>query len=90
MKIIKYPSVEDWNQILARPVFDSTSLFDKVGKILEDVKENGDKALKSYTLQFDKVSVEQIEVSREEIDAAASQINIHLKQAIEISCRTSS
>ena len=30
MQIFKYPSKETWAQILARPVFDSTSLFDTV------------------------------------------------------------
>jgi len=87
MQIIKYPSKEDWNQILSRPVFDSTSLFDKVGKILEDVKKNGDKSLKAYTLQFDQVAIENIEVSKEEINASGDKLNIHLKQAIEMARR---
>lgn len=87
MQIIKYPSREDWNSILSRPVFDSTSLFDKVGKILEDVKKNGDKALKAYTLQFDQVAVEDIEVSKEEINASGDKIGINLKQAIEMARR---
>jgi histidinol dehydrogenase len=87
MQVIRYPSRETWKSILARPVFDSSTLFDKVGKILEDIRLNGDKAVRSYTHQFDKVEIDVLEVSREEINASEKLISLHLKQAIEMARR---
>ncbi len=86
MQVIKYPSRETWSTLLSRPTLDSQSLFEKVGNILSEVKLNGDKAVKKYTFQFDKVQIEQLEVSREEIEEATLQIPNDLKEAIEM-CR---
>ena len=87
MQVIKYPSREDWSTILARPTFDSTSLFDTVQKVLDDVCTHGDKAVKKYTEQFDKVTLETIEVSKEEIAEAEKLVSTDLKQAIEMARR---
>lgn len=87
MQIIKYPVREEWKSILARPVFDSTSLFDKVQTILDDVRSRGDAAVKAYTQQFDKVAVEQLQVSEEEFAEAENLVSDNLKQAIELARR---
>lgn len=87
MQVIRYPSRENWKTLLSRPVFDSSTLFEKVGKILEDIRLNGDKAVRAYTHQFDKVNIEDFEVSREEINASEKQISLNLKQAIEMARR---
>ncbi len=53
--------------------------------ILDDVRKNGDAALRKYTLQFDKASIEEIEVTANEIDSALLSIDDalirHLKKA---------
>jgi histidinol dehydrogenase len=87
MKVFKYPAREIWPTLLARPVFDSSLLFETVQKILNDVKKQGDKAVKEYTKKFDKVSLESLEVTKEEIDEAEKLISINLKQAIEMARR---
>ncbi len=87
MQIFKYPAKETWAEILLRPVFDSTTLFDKVQKVLDDVRLHGDNAVKKYTEQFDNVQLEAIEVTKEEIADAEKVISIHLKQAIEMARR---
>ena len=84
MQIIKHPPREIWASLLTRPVFDNTSLFDTVQKVLDDVRLHGDAAIKKYTLQFDKVESDIIEVTKEEILEAEKQISAHLKQAIDI------
>ncbi|MBR1984078.1 MAG: histidinol dehydrogenase, partial [Clostridia bacterium] len=38
-----------------------------VKDIIENVKTNGDKALKEYTLKFDKAEIKDLKVTREEI-----------------------
>ena len=87
MQVIKYPEREKWASILARPVFDSTSLLDTVQKVLDDVRKRGDSAIKDYTKQFDKVSLETLEVTKEEMVEANSLVSINLKQAIEMARR---
>jgi len=86
MQVIKYPAREFWSTLLSRPAIDRKSLFEKVGSIVSEVKQNGDKAVKKYTLQFDKVGIEELEVSQEEIEEASLQIPNQLKEAIEM-CR---
>jgi histidinol dehydrogenase len=87
MQVIKYPSREEWASLLTRPTFDNTSLFDTVQKVLDDVRARGDKAVKEYTEQFDKVSLDTIEVSKDEIAEAEKLVSPDLKQAIEMARR---
>ncbi|MFZ4724152.1 MAG: histidinol dehydrogenase [Paludibacter sp.] len=87
MKVIKYPQREEWAELLARPTFDSTLLFDKVQKVLDDVRINGDKAVQKYTKMYDNVTLENFEVTVEEKREAESMISNNLKQAIEMARR---
>ncbi|MFZ3384007.1 MAG: histidinol dehydrogenase [Candidatus Methanoperedens sp.] len=56
-----------------------------VTSILNEIKENGDTALLKYTAQFDKATLEDIEVSHKEIHEAVFSLDkkllIHLKKA---------
>lgn len=82
MQIIKYPSRSDWGKILTRPTFDTTSLNQTVSAVLEDVRQNGDKAVKEYGAKFDKVELADIVVSETEISNAESLVSEDLKAAI--------
>ena len=46
-----------------------------VKKIIEDVKKDGDKAVRQYTEIFDKVKLKNFRVSKKEIERAYRQIN---------------
>ena len=74
MKIIKYPSRKNWTELLKRPTFDVSSLEATVSSVLADVKANGDVAVKKYTTQFDKVTIENLLVTQEEFDFAEKNI----------------
>ncbi len=87
MQIIKYPEKEKWSEILARPVFDNSHLFDIVQKVLDDVRQNGDNAIRKYTEQFDKVNLDVFEVTKEEIAEAEKLVSMQLKHAIEMARR---
>ncbi len=58
-----------------------------VREIIENVKENGDKALYYYCEKFDKAKLSSLEVTKEEIDEAFSAVEPEfieiLKQAAE-------
>jgi histidinol dehydrogenase len=82
MKIIKYPEKKDWEELLRRPLIDSSSLEETVRNILNEVKTNGDEAVRKFTLQFDKVDINDLHVTEEEIDEAEKVLRTELKQAI--------
>jgi histidinol dehydrogenase len=82
MQVYKHPAKKEWPSIVARPVLDTHSLEKKVRKILEKVKEKGDKALKKYTEEFNGVELKKIAVTQAEFDAAGLRIEEKLKAAI--------
>lgn len=83
MQIIKYPEKADWKKICKRPAMDMSALEAAVANILREVKESGDQAVRRFTGMFDKVSVDELQVSQREIKEAAQQLSPELKQAIE-------
>lgn len=82
MQIIKYPIRSEWQQILARPTFDTSSLNKTVSEVLNDIKIRGDKAILEYEAKFDKVELTALTVSEEEIEAAEILVTSELKDAI--------
>jgi histidinol dehydrogenase len=84
MIVFKYPSGELIDQIIQRPVLDYSMLEEKITPILLDVKKNGDKALRKYTVEFDKVNLEKIEVSDQEKYFALNQVDTKLFDAIKL------
>ncbi len=61
----------------------STDIIVKTSQILDDVKENGDKAVKEYTSKFDGVSLDVIKASDEEIEVAIQSVDPLFKKAME-------
>ena len=51
--------------------------------MLSDIKQNGQSAVKNYTLQFDKVDLENILVSNDEFSAAEKLISKELNKELE-------
>ena len=84
MQIIKYPKREQLKKLLQRPMHDFATIEKSVQQIIDEVKESEDAALKKYTLQFDKVSVNKLRVGNEEIKRAEKLVGKKLKEAIEI------
>jgi histidinol dehydrogenase len=84
MKIFVNPEKEKWSEILQRPVFDTKKLEATVAAILDDVKLNGDAAVKKYAAQFDGVHLDELKVSEKEIEEAIALVDENLKAAIEI------
>ncbi|MFV0330322.1 MAG: histidinol dehydrogenase [Dysgonomonas sp.] len=82
MQIIIYPERADWAKILARPVFDTTSLNNTVSTVLNDIKERGDTAVYEYEEKFDKVKLSSLAASKAEIDESESLVSDELKAAI--------
>lgn len=82
MEVIKYPSKADWPSLVKRPALDVTTLFDTVRTVLNEVRSEGDAAVKRYEEKFDKVTLSGLQVSEEEIKEARELVSEDLKQAI--------
>lgn len=82
MKIYKYPSRKEWAQIIARPHIDAKELAGMVKNILDDVKANGDEAVKRYEKKFDHAELSSLSVSQFEIDEALAAISTELYEAM--------
>lgn len=84
MQIIKYPARSDWETILARPAFDTSSLNSTVSAVLADIKDRGDAAIFEYEEKFDKVKLSSLIVSKDEIEASELLVSDELKSAIRL------
>lgn len=82
MQVIRYPAKSEWQKIVERPTIETESLESIVSQILDDVKLNGDSALKRYTAQFDRAEIEDFAVLEAEFEEAEKQISDELKRAI--------
>ena len=84
MKVIEYPPSDTWAEILKRPVMDTRQLSDAAAAILEDVRSNGDAAIREYSRRFDGVEIDEFAVKEEEFAAAEAAVSVELKQAIAV------
>ncbi|MSP08362.1 MAG: histidinol dehydrogenase [Chitinophagaceae bacterium] len=84
MKVINEPSTNEWASIIERPAFDASHLNDKVNTIINEVVVDGDAAIKKFTLQFDRVSINEFKVTAEKIAATENLISAGLKTAIQL------
>jgi histidinol dehydrogenase len=84
MKVLKYPAKETWSDLTKRPTLDTRFLERTVANILNDVRMNGDLALRHCAKQFDGVELDQFEVSEDEFLNAETLVPYELKDAIAI------
>jgi len=84
MQIFINPQKVTWNEIIRRPVINNAALRNTVSKILSEVRENGDAAIKKFTKEFDGVELADFKISNEEIKASVLQIDNELKTAIQL------
>ena len=77
MKIIKQPTAENHSRDL--------QLTNTVADIIENVKQNGDKALFEYAEKFDHVKMDSIRVDKEAIKAAYDLVDPETLETIRFS-----
>ena len=82
MNIIIHPPHNEWSALLQRPAMDHSMLEAAVLEVLNNVKQNGDKALVEFTQRFDGGLLKNIKVSEVEIAAAEQELTTELKAAI--------
>lgn len=84
MKNILFPRRDQWSQILKRPTQTVKEIEATVNEVFDDVQVNGDKAISTYTKQFDKVKLSSFLVTQDEIKTAVQSVSNELKSAIQL------
>lgn len=84
MRIIKYPSRNDWKEIIERPRLDVSQLNATVANVLQDIRVKGDEAVKFYEEKFDHVKLSSLAVSAEEMEEAGRLVSQELKDALTL------
>lgn len=87
MKLIKYPDKAAWSELLKRPALNTENLFDTVRTIIDQVKNEGDKAVLSYEATFDKAQLSSLAVTSKEMKEAEGEVAIELKAALYLAKR---
>lgn len=82
MQVYQYPSSTEWKALLQRPAINVAVLEESVKKILQEVKQQGDAAVKKFTLQFDKATINNLQVAEEDFMIAQQSLDAKLKAAI--------
>lgn len=83
MQITRFPDKSSWNTLLQRPVMDTSTLEKKVNDILQEVRSNGDNAIRKFAAEFDKVTLTDLQVPASAFAAAADTLEPALKAAIQ-------
>ena len=74
------------NELKARCENSGRDVTATVANIIEDVRQNGDKAVRAYTEKFDGKAPEHTEIPKEEIDMLAAKCDPAFLQAVEKAC----
>jgi histidinol dehydrogenase len=82
MKLVSYPDPNNWKELLERPSLDNSALLERVRTVLNEVKQQGDAAVRKFTQQFDGVALENCAVVESELSGAAALVPPELQNAI--------
>lgn len=82
MRILIFPYKETWDTLCKRPAINTSEFDSDVRSIIRRVRSEGDKALRYYSEKFDKVSVNEIKVTEDELRESEASVSPLLKNAI--------
>lgn len=93
---MSFNTIIDWNscspeqqrELLMRPAISaSENITRTVVEILDNVKSNGDNALREYSAKFDKTDVTALKVTAQEIADASARLGDDIKQAMAVAVK---
>jgi len=87
MIVVDRPNRDSWATYALRPAIKKQELNSLVNEVLNEVQQDGDKALFRYTEKFDNVKLDGFEVSKDEIEKAIDLVSDELKDAIALAKR---
>jgi histidinol dehydrogenase len=82
MKLYNYPERRLWVSLAARPQLNRGSLDQLVSAIINNVRSDGDRALRKYSKEYDGIAMTDLRVTEAEINEAIASVPAELKDAI--------
>jgi histidinol dehydrogenase len=82
MKYILNPDKKDWLKLTKRPEIKLDKLYNIVNTVFDDIKKNGDNAVKKYTKEFDNANLRTLSVNNIAITNSTNKLAKELKAAI--------
>ena len=79
-----HPLTSEWEALIERPTASFDDLKDLVLEVFKQVQNRGDEAVLEYTKEFDKIQLQTLQVSPEEILNGVNAVPKELKKAIQI------
>lgn len=73
----------DRRRLIERSKIDAEKIMSIVSEILHNVSKNGDEALKFYTQKFDKVKLNELKVSRDEIARSHEMVEGNVLESLQ-------
>lgn len=87
-KNIKDLSAEEHKAVMERSMEDISSIYEDTRKIVQDIRENGDDvSLKHYKKHKEDISPADLEVTRDEIQAAYGQVDKKIVDCLKIAAK---
>ena len=83
METILYPTRSEWASICQRPHLDTLQLNAVVTDILNDIRQSGDMAVRTFEERFDHVQLDSLQVTTKEMDEAEAAVDDSLKKALQ-------
>jgi len=80
--IIENPPETEWSELIKRPGINSEKLVETISEIINTVKDEGDFAVKNYSLKFHGFAPENLWVTEDEIENSKKKVNKSLRNAI--------
>ena len=84
MDVVVNPERREWPALMRRAVFDDRLIAERVERIVEQVRTEGDEALRRLAREIDGVELESLAVSDAEIAEASQRVDDKLKEALAV------
>lgn len=84
MQKILNPIRADWQKLAERPVVEKVSMKTIVNQVFTEIHEDGDKAVKKYSLLFDDAELESLVLQEKAFTEASDKVPANLKAAIQL------
>ncbi|MGN6264596.1 MAG: histidinol dehydrogenase [Ginsengibacter sp.] len=80
--IIENPPEAEWKELIKRPAINALHLTETVAEIINTVQQQGDIAVKNYSLKFHGFAPDDLWVTEDEIKKSPQRVSKNLQKAI--------
>ena len=84
MRVVNNPERRTWEALTKRPTADFSAIEPLVDEVFTAVKDKGDSAVSEYSQKFDKVVVDDVVLSQDDLAKAKNELSPELVQAIDV------